>query len=854
MSWTISKYIIIADAVFVLLLLFLIISTIIFKLKLKKRITDTVESGIKNTERIPVPFNDRILYLFSDYMEKLSRLYGINLPLYTGLDEIWIEKIKKHPGRKNLRRVLQYAPEKALFDVMNAVINKRNLRKTFDEWVVESGEFMILKKIALSGNGREFDGKKALDFFKNEKDTIIEMISDPLWQCRFFAASILVHMEEAQAVRVLKEAFNDSRDRIRILVVNLFKSEERDFIYGRIRDLFLNDPVFEVRKAAKKRIDRDFKDLYSIDPKKLSSVQKLHIIELLNTSSKIDENIGLDFMKEESSELQLYASRYLSVTGTLSRLFREADLGDMDGFNRIYSLLGTAVKSGITDFLENTSAADNPASLLIASRFLEQEGNRSLITPLLRKALAVNGRNPEDPHIRELFFNSIKCACSRGNDEALKLVNNELKGKRDDPDFQEKVLPLLPLRGDWIFIPALLEFMKDPGYPVRDELIHTLIRFPSSLYIPELISIIRSDSFSFLIKTSSLQVLGRLKNNSGIQYILENLPLLSLGQARDYAGYLFESTPDFFTERARIVLDSGDEKIRSRLIAALPKKEVQFFLDRIIKALSDISPEVRISAVKALSASEVPKALQECFPLLHDPVDEVRIETAKAVSTDGSKKGRELLKSILFDPSETPSVKRAVIEGLAESGNDEAFEMLTEKLIENEELTEETVDALSCFDNVGFIRKLFELSLDAPPKAHPLFTEILQRMGQKAEIIAEKILLEKDTPLRETAVEFLDMSGVVELTARKLAHRNPEERYRAAEFLSLIGSRKAYRSLITAAKDPSKKVRIEVIKAIDRLNSLEGNTILEDLKEDPDRKVRRYTVWALERAEARMFK
>ena len=279
-----------------------------------------------------------------------------------------------------------------------------------------------------------------------------------------------------------------------------------------------------------------------------------------------------------------------------------------------------------------------------------------------------------------------------------------------------------------------------------------------------------------------------------------------------------------------------------------------FFLNTILSFLSDSSPAVRIASVKAAVASGNSNALDECLPLLHDPQEEVRMETAKTIGRYGLKKGIEQLKGLLFDPGETAGVKKAVLTGLAYGGTEESFDALAEKLYENGELIGETINALCSFNDDVYIRKLFQFLVTAPPKVHPHFMKVLYRLGRKAEIIAEKILLEKKSPLREYAVEFLDNSGLLETAARKLVHRDPEERYRAAEFLALVGSRKAYRYLMTAAKDPSKKVRIEVIKAVDRLQSIEGNTVLEELKEDPDRKVRRYTVWALERAAAREIK
>jgi Mg/Co/Ni transporter MgtE len=46
-------------------------------------------------------------------------------------------------------------------------------------------------------------------------------------------------------------------------------------------------------------------------------------------------------------------------------------------------------------------------------------------------------------------------------------------------------------------------------------------------------------------------------------------------------------------------------------------------------------------------------------------------------------------------------------------------------------------------------------------------------------------------------------------------------------------------------------VRTYVVKALDELNSDRGKELLEELKNDPQKKVRTYTSWALERYTAR---
>jgi HEAT repeat protein len=68
--------------------------------------------------------------------------------------------------------------------------------------------------------------------------------------------------------------------------------------------------------------------------------------------------------------------------------------------------------------------------------------------------------------------------------------------------------------------------------------------------------------------------------------------------------------------------------------------------------------------------------------------------------------------------------------------------------------------------------------------------------------------------------------------------------------LSLLDTLPAFRGLVLAAKDPDQEVRVCVVSALEKLSSSESRDILENLKNDPDNRVRKYTHWALERLDS----
>ena len=100
-------------------------------------------------------------------------------------------------------------------------------------------------------------------------------------------------------------------------------------------------------------------------------------------------------------------------------------------------------------------------------------------------------------------------------------------------------------------------------------------------------------------------------------------------------------------------------------------------------------------------------------------------------------------------------------------------------------------------------------------------------------------------------MEILEKTGYIEAEIRKLANRDINVRKEAAYFLSLVGSVSAFRGIVLASRDPSREVRVEVVKALEKLETKDGKKILDALENDPDKKVRTYTAWAMERLRAK---
>jgi len=149
------------------------------------------------------------------------------------------------------------------------------------------------------------------------------------------------------------------------------------------------------------------------------------------------------------------------------------------------------------------------------------------------------------------------------------------------------------------------------------------------------------------------------------------------------------------------------------------------------------------------------------------------------------------------------------------------------------------------------LARLAEIFKDAVPVLKGGITRAAKGMGEKGEGAMVDLLGQDIASLKPYLAEILESTGYVEAVIRKLSHRDPAVRSEAAGILSIVETPSAFRGIVLAARDPEKDVRVKVIRALEKLETEEGKAILSDLENDPDKKVRKYTHWALERLRAK---
>ena len=785
-------------------------------------------------------------------VEALLRRKGDDVISHFGVADHLIRRLESRKRTEDAKRLLKLAPEDGLFTVFKLALHKESIARILQAWLKDNHEIILIRKMALSTGGWVFNGKKAWTLLSDCLDELRELSGDPEWPVRYFTLRVLLFDKDPKSFRLLKESFTDSHPLLRRTAAEKTGDENLDELFGALMTMVLDDPVPEVRQSARKRIDATFPNRWKLNPSGMDALQAIHVLELLKTDSNEDENAAITALKGSAVEARLVAARFLEKSGALERLFLEANRGDREDWERRRNLLIKAVQVDVTGFLEKLKTTVSVDVLLLGAKILSEGGNPALISSLAEKAF---GRTDpiRDADEEELYRSAVSLACIRGDERARTLIRDELRKRRKDPDMLGFVLPLLPPGEAPVFRDVLLEFLNDDDFNADEAFLEIMAQISPSMFLGPVLDILEDDRslHSHSVRLRALKCLGAWHLDYTLQTILENLPILPMEQAGDFALNLRKMNRKSLEQRAGFILASPDAGIRSALIAVLPAAGISSFTKEIREGLNDADPNVRIACLRALFDSGDLKASAPALALLRDPVEQVRMEAARIAGRKSTEKFLETLETLLNDSDESLSVRMASMEGLAVSDNTASVAAMVRFLDGEDTLQNELVHAMAKKTDRKSIVALVEHFKDSEALLRDRIAEVFSVMGEAGEEALVGLLREDIVSLKPFLADILTRTGFVEILIRKLSHRKPQIRREAAELLAQIATVSAYRGIVLAARDPDREVRVKVTQALESLASPASESILKSLQDDPDRKVRRYTHWAMERLKAR---
>jgi HEAT repeat protein len=614
----------------------------------------------------------------------------------------------------------------------------------------------------------------------------------------------------------------------------------------------IQDPVYEIRAEARSRIRQEFGQLYSPLVKGQSQEQTARVLQLLDPASQEDKTLALQCLKEDNLEFRYYAAVFLQSCGILEQMLSGSSLEDRDTCERTYTFLKNAVDLNVCTFIKPSHIASNSGALFIAIRLLGSGGDTEILTSLAGEIFAFLRDKPLKGAYLEIYTLTLESIRERGNAGALGLLKNELFARRTEGAHLALLLPRIPPGTEAVFFPLLRSFFTDSSFPEPRELIQALGRMRADLLLPEIFKILDSPAGDYpdSVRASALELLASLKLSYCLFRILENLSFLSPLELGRFGELLKAYPPSILEEKARILLVSPDAKVRAALFAVLSVLGNRSFIKDIREALTDSDPDLRIAAMRSLLEFGEIRLLNQETSMLRDPVERVRAATASVIGQYGDRGALEILQTILKDPNEVDPVKESIIRGLGFSSGVESLDLLIFALEQLPGFLDQTLKALCLRRGKRDIARLVEVFKDSGPELRKTLMEAFKQYREDAENDILEILKDDVISLKPYLAQILEETGYIEQTIRKLSHRDAAVRRKAALWLSLMDTLPAFRGLVRAAKDPDQEVRVLVVRGLEKLNTPQGKKILDQLREDPDSHIRKYTHWALERLDS----
>ncbi|MCK5673746.1 MAG: HEAT repeat domain-containing protein, partial [Spirochaetales bacterium] len=489
----------------------------------------------------------------------------------SGLNGIWIQQLNENPKEQNIKRILKYIPEQGLFSCFLAALKKPHLTKLLLNYLGE--EPGSLRQLPLSSSGEPFDGKSAMSILTNRMDEIREMAGDPEWPVRYFAIKLLLAEGSDRSKRGIFEAFEDPHPLVRKSVIEECIIDDRVKIYDILKMHLLDDPSFEVRESAHKRINIDFEDIHRVDYSSLTSVQALHALEFLNKNNEKDINAALNFLEGKDLELRFPSAIFLQEAGILGSMLKKVSFKDTTEMDRTRGMLTNAAEVKTTGFLKEN--IDTPASLYTALLILKNTGDKGFISIFAEKVFQKNDEIDND-----IWKAAVECIKKRGNESAIIVLIKELKKVKYESDKTNFILPSLPLNIEHLSFVVLIELLTDDKFTARTELVNAISLISEDIVIPELFKILKGGrtAFSHKIRISALQILAKYKLPYCIQPIIEQLPTLPVNEAKEFSALLTDFAGETFDNRVLKLLKQPDGKVRAAVIASLPGTKKKVFI------------------------------------------------------------------------------------------------------------------------------------------------------------------------------------------------------------------------------------------------------------------------------------
>lgn len=283
----------------------------------------------------------------------------------------------------------------------------------------------------------------------------------------------------------------------------------------------------------------------------------------------------------------------------------------------------------------------------------------------------------KDPDFSDLALECLGFYGKKGWERFKFLLKEE-----QEEDFIVQFLRVLKLWNEPESIPYLIEFLENPEFSIRFQVLDTLSIFPKKDLVVYLLTLLEDSSPA--IQNLTVQVLKSWgeKDKTLKDYIFQKVSKLCLSEnpslrINSLQIYVHLKGSGYFEILQKAISDPNP-LIRKQAIQLMGQCKDERFSPYLIHSLTDEEPRVRQEAILAIEMLKPEGAYEPLLSALEDPDFWIRASAAKVLG--GYQKAQTLKALVHHLHTDIPPVKIACLESLGKLQDPKSLEVIMEQL------------------------------------------------------------------------------------------------------------------------------------------------------------------------------
>lgn len=462
------------------------------------------------------------------------------------------------------------------------------------------------------------DKRNRLENFKSQYwPSLVNAIEEQNVYIRSLCLDLMVEDETPEVKSKLWGHFEDSYPICRWIMINKFKSDNRNRLFHELFLIISSDPVRWVRKAASKRIHKDFSDMLSYEFNEFKTEEQYHLLDILDINSTADRKI-MEKGIEAPNDFSFACSLLLRDSGYLEDMIHQKSGQEM------LNKLGKRAYLDMMDLVDMESIESCEQAISILT-WLNQEEQKDAFLPLVLMYSNLQGTKKQKEELFHLFLKAIKKASPL---IAAQAIEELLTVEIHDKALIESLLKQIKKPHSPYLTNCILDLLDNDEFVLNPLWIKTISAILHSQLKSLMRNILDSEDFNHLKFQKAFQLLIQVSQEESMEIILrllarqekEKPPSYMLQDLFDQACKLSGSP---FTAALELLWDTEPE-LYPQLCPLTPMEILKKKLPLLQEQYCHYHGKAKIDILNVFYEADTDYFLQEWLHVSNDPSREIQ--------------------------------------------------------------------------------------------------------------------------------------------------------------------------------------------------------------------------------------